>query len=93
MSDEKRFYVNALYYTTETDKRMHFDREKFERLYQGIPNIDEDNCPECGTNKNLDQCRCPDNHRFCKCGCEWQREVNKRTGEVDLIINKHGSKA
>lgn len=87
--DEKRTYIRGFYYNVEGDNRVHFDYPAYRELEKQIPERADDKCPECGST-DITGCRCPQDHRFCKCGCEWQRQVNKRTGNIDLIINRHG---
>jgi hypothetical protein len=66
-------------------------REKYEKYQEAeklIPNYWLDTCPECGNTEHINGCRCPDNHRYCKCGAQWRWIIDKNTFEPRVILEK-----
>lgn len=78
----------GLYYWLDDDPRRHTDVKEARKLYQSIPDVTNDKCPVCGATERLDCCRCPDNHRYCKCGAQWRYAVNFRQAKVECIIER-----
>ena len=87
---ENRTYVRPFQYFTDTDRRIHFDYEKFGEVKKQIVELSDDKCPTCGGTENLCRCRCFDDHRYCPCGTQWQWYVDRHEGVVKLRINKTG---
>jgi hypothetical protein len=81
-----RIFEHGLYYKLEGDSRMHFDSVQANILLASIPNLAHDKCPKCGSTK-LNQCRCPENHRFCSdCKTQWRWILDNATATISQVI-------
>jgi hypothetical protein len=85
---EKRTETKGLYYWIEGDERRHFDSDLAQKLQMSIPHYWDDICPVCGNKEEIQGCRCPISHRYCKCGAQWRWDLDKANAIMKVVIEK-----